>query len=165
MRPQLLLRMYPRAWRERYGEELSAMLDSQGTFNITALGDLLHGALAAHFQPLDRSENLLRSSNVNSLPPSAVRLVVIWTPLAIAAAGAAMVLIDFWFGHGSYRLLGFSPGLSRLEELGLPRVRIFEYPELYDLALHLAMLAVAIASALVFAALARRAVSAGRPSV
>lgn len=164
MRPQLLLRMYPRAWRERYGEELSAMLDLQGTFNVRAFGDLLRGALAAHINPLHRPQNRMRSSNMNSLPPSAARLVVIWTPLTVTAIGAATVLIDFWFGRSSYRLIGFSSGLSRAEQLALPRVRIFEYAELYDLALHVAMLAVAFASALVFAALARRVISPGRLS-
>jgi hypothetical protein len=79
--------------------------------------------------------------------------------MVAVSAGAAMVLIDFCFGHGSYRSIGFSPSLSRLEVLSLPRVRYFEYAELYDLALHIAMLAVAFGGALMFAALARRLVS------
>jgi hypothetical protein len=82
--------------------------------------------------------------------------------MATVCIGAAMVLIDFWFGRGAYRLLGFSPGLSRAEQLGLPKVRYFLYDELYDLALHLAMLGVALAGALIFAAVARRVTSANR---
>jgi hypothetical protein len=49
-----------------------------------------------------------------------------------------------------------SPGLSRSEQLALPKVRYFLYGELYDLTLHLAMLAVALAGALIFMAVARR---------
>lgn len=95
-------------------------------------------------------------------PTIASRLIVVWTPLAVVTIGAAMVLLDFWFGHGNYRLVGFSPALSRVEQFALPRVRYFQYGELYDLALHLAMLAVALAGALIFAALARRTISPGQ---
>ncbi len=102
---------------------------------------------------------------MNGEPPLMARLAVIWTPLATASIATAMVLIDFWFGHGHYRLVGFSPALSRSEQLALPRVRVFEYTELYDLTLHLAMLGVALAGALLFAALARRVMASGPVSV
>jgi hypothetical protein len=162
MRPQLLLRLYPRAWRERYGEELSALLEAQRPLSLGALADLLRGALAAHFHPLARHPDAMRSSKVSNRPAIASRFVVVWTPLAAVGIGAAMVLIDFWFGHGHYRMVGFSPGLSRADQLALPRVRYFQYEELYDLALHLAMLAIALAAALIFASLARRVISPSR---
>jgi len=46
-----LLWLYPRAWRDRYGEELSALLE-QTPPGIAATLDLLRGALIAHLRPL-----------------------------------------------------------------------------------------------------------------
>ena len=45
-----MLRLYPRAWRERYGEELEAYLDSEPFGFRTAL-DLLLGAIDARMNP------------------------------------------------------------------------------------------------------------------
>jgi hypothetical protein len=44
---KLLIRLYPRAWRERYGEELSALLEDRTPGPFDAL-DLLLGAVDAH---------------------------------------------------------------------------------------------------------------------
>ena len=52
MRPELLLRLYPRAWRDRYGEELSALIETQSPLGLGAWLDLLRGALVAHLHPL-----------------------------------------------------------------------------------------------------------------
>lgn len=46
-----LLSLYPEAWRDRYGEEMSALLD-QTPPSIAATLDLLRGALTAHRRPL-----------------------------------------------------------------------------------------------------------------
>jgi hypothetical protein len=46
-----VLSLYPRAWRERYGEELCALLDETPP-RVTVTLDLLRGALAAHLRPL-----------------------------------------------------------------------------------------------------------------
>lgn len=46
-----LLSLYPEAWRERYGEEMSALLDDAPP-SLTASLDLLCGALTAHLRPL-----------------------------------------------------------------------------------------------------------------
>jgi hypothetical protein len=45
------LRLYPRAWRERYGAELLAVLES-GPFTGRTRLDLLRGAFDAHVHPL-----------------------------------------------------------------------------------------------------------------
>ena len=45
-----LLRLYPRAWRERYGDEMLALLESQPTTLIDHL-DLIRGALDARLHP------------------------------------------------------------------------------------------------------------------
>lgn len=44
MKPQTLLRLYPRAWRERYGEEMVALLDESGV-SIRIAVNLIVGAL------------------------------------------------------------------------------------------------------------------------
>jgi len=46
-----LLTLYPEAWRDRYGTELSALLDETPP-NVAATLDLVRGALAAHLRPL-----------------------------------------------------------------------------------------------------------------
>jgi hypothetical protein len=74
------------------------------------------------------------------------RLAVIWTPTVLVAIAAAMVLIDFWFGSQTFHIVGGT------------HVRDFSYDELYNLALHSAMLGAALAAALLFASLARRLV-------
>lgn len=46
-----LISLYPEAWRERYGDELSALLD-QTPASVAATLDLLRGVLTAHLRPL-----------------------------------------------------------------------------------------------------------------
>src|SRR5581483_9519282 len=47
------LSLYPEAWRDRYGTEMSALLD-ETTFSVAAALDLVRGALAAHLRPVVR---------------------------------------------------------------------------------------------------------------
>jgi hypothetical protein len=162
MRGQFLLRLYPRAWRERYGEELSGLVDAQRHLNIASAVDLFRGALDAHLHPIAHDLDVARSSKMADRSAVVSRLAVVWSPMAAVLVGTAMVLVDFWFGRGSYLSIGFSPTMSRLEQMALPRVRYFPYDERYDLVLHLAMLALAFGGALIFAALARRAIGPGR---
>ena len=49
MRP--ILRLYPSAWRRRYGDELTDLLDELPATSATAL-DLLRGAVTLHFRAL-----------------------------------------------------------------------------------------------------------------
>lgn len=154
MKRQLLLRLYPRAWRERYGEDLSAQLEAQRPLRIGVVADLVRAALDAHLHPLRRDDSTMRSSNMSDRPTIAARATVVWSPVAAVAIAAVMVLIDFEYGHMTwFRLVGSS------------WVRFFPFDELYDLALHFAMLAVALAGALVFAAVARKAFRESEPSV
>ncbi len=46
-----LLALYPEAWRDRYGTEMSALLD-EAPPSVAATIDLARGALAAHLRPL-----------------------------------------------------------------------------------------------------------------
>ena len=57
-----LLRLYPDAWRERYGDEFGALLED---YPLTpfALVDIVLGALDAHIAPLDANGRILRMLN------------------------------------------------------------------------------------------------------
>ena len=193
MKRHLLLRLYPRAWRERYGEELSAQLDTQRPLRIGVVTDLVRGALDAHLHPLRRDDRTIRSSYVGDRGMIAARAIVAWSPLAAVAVAAVMVLIDFWGGHGYwwfgppgspvvggitlewYRLpsnppslfpvaFPFEPQLTLAPYDGSSWVRFVPTDQLYDLALHFAMLAVALSGALMFAAVARKALRESEPS-
>lgn len=50
---RLILSAYPKAWRRRYGDEMTALLESDRP-GLGAIVDLLRGALLAHLHPLDR---------------------------------------------------------------------------------------------------------------
>ncbi len=162
MKRHLLLRLYPRAWRERYGEELSAQLEAQRPLRIGDVADLVRAAFDAHLHPLRRDGSTMRVANM-SRRTIAARATVAWSPVAAVGAAAVLVLIDFWEGHMVwYRLVGFPSGegmvtLFWFRSEGSSNVRFFPFDELYDLALHFAMLAVALAGALLFAAVARKA--------
>ena len=102
----------------------------------------------------------------------ASRATVVWTPLAAVAMAAVMVLIDFWNGHTAwYFSTSGGPVVGGITvpwshpSVGSLWVRFLPYEELYDLALHLAVLAVALAGALIFAAVARKALRESKPSV
>ena len=55
-----LLSLYPEAWRERYGEEMAALLD-QTAPTVAATLDLLRGALVAHVRPIAVSAAAVRA--------------------------------------------------------------------------------------------------------
>jgi hypothetical protein len=184
MKRHLLLRLYPRAWRERYGEELSAQLEAQRPLRISDVADLVRAAFDAHLHPLRRDGSTMRVSNM-SRRTIAARATAAWSPVAAVAITAVMVLMDFWQGHmtwwyssGSpvvggitlewYRCcVGFpaEPQVTLASYDGSTWVGFFPSGDLYDLALHFAMLAVALAGALIFAAVARKALRESEPSV
>ncbi len=55
-----LLSLYPEAWRDRYGTEMSALLDETPP-SVAAILDLVRGALAAHLRPLPGSAPAIRA--------------------------------------------------------------------------------------------------------
>ena len=77
---------------------------------------------------------------------AAARFAVTWLALLVVLVGTSMALVDFTFNYVDQRYVS-----------GVSWVRFFTYDRIYDLALHLSMLAVALAGALVFAAMARSA--------
>jgi hypothetical protein len=51
---RLLLRLYPRPWRERYGDELDELLEHE-PMTATLMADLVRGAVVERFRAVSRS--------------------------------------------------------------------------------------------------------------
>jgi len=96
MRP--ILRLYPSAWRRRYGDELSDLLDEMPSTPATTL-DLLRGAVTQHMRALiDRVAPRLVSAGGPPMPthplqrhPTAVALLA----ALIAAPTVIFVVVSF----------------------------------------------------------------------
>ncbi len=54
------LALYPEAWRDRYGTEMSALMD-ETPLSVAATLDLVRGALAAHLRPLPGAAPAVRA--------------------------------------------------------------------------------------------------------
>jgi hypothetical protein len=87
MKRDVLLRIYPRAWRERYGEELREQL-GQRPLSVGVVADLLHGAVDAHLHPLRRDANMTRGSKEENE-------MKLTGPLALALGVLLGVLLAF----------------------------------------------------------------------
>jgi hypothetical protein len=86
-----LLRLYPRAWRDRYGDEMLALLDGQPA----SLGDrldLISGALDAHLHPQVRG----------AAAPDKEQTVSHRALALMAAGGGVFWIISFVIWLGSY---------------------------------------------------------------
>ncbi len=57
---KLLLSLYPEAWRERYSEEMAALLDETPA-SVSGTLDLLRGGLMAHLRPLATTPPAVRA--------------------------------------------------------------------------------------------------------
>ena len=77
-----LLRLYPTAWRARYGDEFAALLDDC-PLTFFSLLDVLLGALDAHIAPLDTSGRILRMLH----RPRRTAIVVFCAYIAFVLAG------------------------------------------------------------------------------
>jgi hypothetical protein len=88
----ILVRLYPRAWRERYGDELAALLEDRpaGPFDVA---DLLLGALDAHLHLRGLGH---RSEHRKGMPMS-LRLVGL-----AAAVGGGLWTLSFGIAGASY---------------------------------------------------------------
>lgn len=76
MSPQRLVRLYPAAWRHRYGEEFLAVLEAR-PLKLADIVDIAHGALDAHLRP--------------QAPLGRFQMATRLTGLAAIGAGAALL--------------------------------------------------------------------------
>lgn len=89
MKGSWLVRLYPRAWRERYGAEMSAMLE-QMSLTPAAVIDLVAGAVDARVAP-----HLLASRSNSS---SEKEKAMLSSMMKRCAAGPALSVRDQWIG-------------------------------------------------------------------
>ena len=115
--PHRLLRLYPRAWRERYGDEMRDLLEQRPPTRSDAV-DLVRGALDAHLHPTHASlvpaiaaltagaawTVVAFAVLVEPVPPDWPGLLAWTLPLAVLAVGAGLVALLGW-------LLAVGPGL------------------------------------------------------
>ena len=97
-----LLRLYPRAWRDRYGEELAALLEDRpaGPFDVI---DLVLGALDAHLHWRNLDNRLDQRKGIPmSLRLSGLAAIVgggLWTTffVIVSFAYSGLDLDLLWF--------------------------------------------------------------------
>ncbi len=90
MRAGVLLRLYPAAWRRRYGEELEDLLGMQQlTFSLAL--DLARGALNAHLHP-ELLQPALCPEGGSPMNFLALKRPSALIPLAMSFAALSMVL-------------------------------------------------------------------------
>jgi hypothetical protein len=77
-----LLRLYPLSWRDRYGDEFAAVLETC-PLRLTTIVDVLLGALDAHINPQDTTGRILQMLN----RPRRSAIVVFWAYIAFVLAG------------------------------------------------------------------------------
>ena len=101
----LLLRLYPRSFRNEYGAEMSAIFrkrlrDASGVFGrfglwMETIGEILHNAIAAHADILQ--QDLRYASRALLRTPSFTITAIVVTALGIGANTAAFSIVDFVF--------------------------------------------------------------------
>ncbi len=96
-----LLSLYPEAWRDRYGEEMSALLD-QTPPRITATLDLLRGALTAHLGRLATSAPAARARG------TIAHVLGCFIVFCVFGAGFAKTTENYDYTEHVHPLLGIS---------------------------------------------------------
>jgi hypothetical protein len=92
MRRRSLLRLYPSHWRQRYEEEVGALVDA-APLSVGLVVDLLRGAFEAHIHPELGAPSLLGSTGSGQIPlapPSPANRLALLTVLIVmlVATGA-----------------------------------------------------------------------------
>jgi hypothetical protein len=105
----LLLRLYPRAWRERYGDEFAALLDVTPLSPLT-LFDILVGALDAHRLAHDWRAAAMVNPMVNRLRRAEITVFCAYIALVVAGLGFAKLVEydDFHDAARAHPLIGLA---------------------------------------------------------
>ena len=97
-----LVRLYPRKWRDRYGEEFEALLQD-GFGGLRALVDVLSSALIEHAVPVAKSGVVMNqypnsliamSKRPSAFVPMAMSIVALAIVLGSIAASSGVVVRD-----------------------------------------------------------------------
>lgn len=86
-----LLRLYPRHWRQRYGDELAALLEEQPA-QLRIVLDVVRGALSQCLSPLTQVETAMSDSSGTVLHFARVPSAVI--PIALSFAALNIVVVS-----------------------------------------------------------------------
>lgn len=93
---RLLVRLHPRAWRDRYGAEFLALLESSPG-DVPTLADTLRSALVEHLNPTQGGCMHSGSLSFSGL----VRRPSAFLPIFMSIAALAVVLVHIaMYGHG-----------------------------------------------------------------
>jgi hypothetical protein len=96
-----LLSLYPEAWRERYGDEMCALIDDSPP-SAAAILNLLRGALTAHLRPLGTSVPASRARGTISY------VLGCFIVFCFFGAGFAKTSENFDYTERAHPLLGVS---------------------------------------------------------
>lgn len=84
-----LLRLYPRLWRQRYGDELSALLEEQ-PLRLRIVLDIVRGALVQRFSPTTPGATC--GSDSSGTVPSFARVPSAIIPLVLSFAALTAIV-------------------------------------------------------------------------
>jgi hypothetical protein len=99
---RLLTRLYPRAWRERYGAEFEAFLESGGA-GVRALVNVIWSALGEHIFPTQGGEMDRDPRSFGAI----VRQPTAYLPLAMSLTALATLFVSAMYGiaHGAHGIV------------------------------------------------------------
>lgn len=92
-----LVRLYPRAWRERYGAELSDMLEDRPG-GLAAVLDVLRSALGERMLPTVQGGEMVAASRLETWGARAPWAVFGIAPVVLLAAAYFVALMILWTG-------------------------------------------------------------------
>jgi hypothetical protein len=97
-----LTRLYPRAWRERYGEEFEAFLEA-GPDNLRALANVVWSALGEHIVAMQGGEMDPHNLSFGAI----MKQPTAFLPLAMSlgALGTLFVATMYGLAHGAHGLV------------------------------------------------------------
>jgi hypothetical protein len=99
---RMLTRLYPRAWRERYGEEFAAFLEAEQG-GVRALANVIWSALGERMVPTRGGEMDVEINSFGAM----VRRPAAFPPLAMSLGALATVGIAAIYGivHGAHGIV------------------------------------------------------------
>lgn len=87
----MLVRLYPRRWRQRYGQEFAVVLEEQ-PMKLRAVFDVLRGALTQRLTPTDYGDATMTDPTGTVL--RFVRLPSALVPIALSLAALSVVVVS-----------------------------------------------------------------------
>ncbi|MFI5896182.1 hypothetical protein ACIA5D_39385 [Actinoplanes sp. NPDC051513] len=146
-----LLRLYPAAWRRRYGDEMAQLLDDLGPMSAGARlrtgADLMHGAMDAHL-----TKGMVMSPQTRTaLRRAVVIAVVVWAGLSTEVVLTNVVFPSVEDDDGVSVLVAYTAVLAALLLTGMQAGRATSSRRTHALAGAVAGALIAVATIATFA--------------